>query len=578
MPVKLLSDDTINKIAAGEVIERPANVVKELVENALDAEARSITIDIRRAGKALIRVADDGAGMDCDDLALSVERHATSKITSFTDVASVVSLGFRGEALPSIAAVSRLTIQTRPRAGNAAGGWELTVTAGKRESPRVWGGAFGTIVEVRDLFFNTPAREKFLKTETTERNRITAMVEELALARPDCAFALVSDDKKLFSVPRGQSVTERIAAIAGGRLAQELLSVEAEHPNVTLTARISSREHPLPSKSFQFLFINGRPVNFPRFLMRALYDAYRETLPVGTHPGAAVYLTVNPGEIDVNIHPTKREVRFSHEGELYQFFHNAVRHALVAQPQAGLLTSPALSSHQPHGAAFTGYRPSHVSAPVTNVRELTDQLYTPPTQPDALAVSPHTAALGQVFGTYVLAVWNDHLLILDQHAAAERIRYERYRTQWLNHSIAVQPLLLPITIEMPPSRAALVLDNAAILMDAGWETEPFGKNTVRISALPAILGTDGAATAMFAAVLDALEENLKLPPAERLETIIRAACRASIKAHDTLSRDEIARLVTDLFACENPHTCPHGRPTCHRFSEGDLQKLFRRAI
>lgn len=578
MPVKLLSDDTINKIAAGEVIERPANVVKELVENALDAEARSITIDIRRAGKALIRVADDGAGMDSADLVLSVERHATSKITSFTDVASVVSLGFRGEALPSIAAVSRLTIQSRSRSGSAAGGWELVVAAGKKEAPRAWGGAFGTIIEVRDLFFNTPAREKFLKSETTERNRITAMVEELALARPDCAFALISDGKEILSVPRDQTLTERIAAIAGDSLARELLSVEADHPSVTLTARVTPRTRPLPSKSFQYLFVNGRPVNYPRFLMRALYDAYRELLPVGTHPGAAVYLTVHPGEIDVNIHPTKREVRFSKEGELFQFFQDAVRRALVSQPDSGAFTQPPGAAHVP-AATFNGYRNNTPSnTPVRAMREMTDALYTPLTHPDTTPFEPGATALGQIFGTYVLAVWNDTLLILDQHAAAERVRYERYRTQWLNHTIVVQPLLLPLTIELPFSRVALVADNAPILRQAGWEAEPFGKNTVRISALPAILGTDSAAEITFAAALDALEENSKLPPAQRLETIIRAACRASIKARDALSREEIVRLVTDLFACENPHTCPHGRPTCHRFSEADLQKLFRRTI
>ncbi|MCX5777937.1 MAG: DNA mismatch repair endonuclease MutL [Elusimicrobia bacterium] len=575
MTVSILSEETINKIAAGEVVERPANAVKELVENALDADAHSIVIDIRQAGKTRIRIADDGDGMSRDDLLLAVERHATSKIKTFADVSSIISLGFRGEALPSIAAVSHLAIQTQRRS-DPLHGWELKLSAGKQTLNQAWSGSPGTIVEVSQLFFNTPAREKFLKSATTERNRIAAIVEEMALARPDCGFTLTSDGKTLLNVSRGQTTIERITAVSGAKSAQGMLKVDASHPQISLTAFITPRTNPLSTKSFQYLFVNQRPVNFPKFLYRSLYDAYRENLPVGTHPGAVVYLTIDPGEIDVNIHPTKREVRFSHEQELYQFFFSAVRNTLT---QSGF-TAPGATLPKPDELArpYSGYQPSQTqrASYSPEIRERTDMLYTPGHQELSQLDEKNLRALGQVFGTYGIVFWNKQLMIVDQHAAAERVRYERYRTQWMNHTIAVQPLLLPLTIELPPSRMGLVRDNLIVLKEVGWDIEEFGKTTILINAVPAVLGTDSAASNLFAVILDALGENMRLPQPERIETVIRAACRASIKAHESLSQKELTQLMTDLFACEMPHTCPHGRPTYQAFTETSLEKMFHR--
>ncbi|MGA2090679.1 MAG: DNA mismatch repair endonuclease MutL [Endomicrobiales bacterium] len=574
MTVTVLSEETINKISAGEVIERPANVVKELVENALDAEARSICIDIRQAGKSLIRIADDGRGMSTEDLLLAVKRHATSKIRDFNDVSSVISLGFRGEALPSIASVSHVSIQTQQRSGLS--GWELKLKAGRQEVSRSWAGSPGTIIEVSHLFFNTPAREKFLKSETTERNRIVSIVEEMALAWPDCAFVLTSDGKPVLNVPRGQSMTERIADIVGDRKAKDLLIVEAEHPQITMTAFITPRTSPLPTKSFQYLFINGRPINFPKFLTRSLYDAYRENLPTGTHPGAVIYLTVDPGEIDVNIHPTKREVRFSHEQQLYQFFFTAVRKTLTQDGFSPTFTSSLIDNQSAKECTINHHPPCSESDFSPAMRRQTELLYSDSHAANPQPMESELIALGQVFGTYGVAFWNKQLIIIDQHAAAERIRFERYRTQWLHHVIAVQPLLLPLTIDLPVSQMCLIKENVSLLTETGWEIEEFGKTTVRITSVPAILGTASAVGTLFATMIEALHENTKLPHPQRIENIIRKACRASIKAHEPLSREELSRLVTDLFATEMPHTCPHGRPTYYALSEHDLKKIFNR--
>jgi DNA mismatch repair protein MutL len=576
MIVSLLSEETINKIAAGEVIERPANAVKELVENAIDAGATTITIDIRQAGKTLIRISDDGSGMSRDDLLLAVQRHATSKIKTFDDVSSIVSLGFRGEALPSIAAVSHLSIQSQKRS-DPLSGWELKLAAGRQVSSRAWAGSPGTIVEVTDLFYNTPARGKFLKSETTERNRIVATVEEMALAWSDRAFTVTSEGKTLLSVSRGQSASERIADIVGPRKAQDLLSLEARHPQIALTAYITPRSNPLPTKSFQYLFVNRRPVNFPKFMTRSLYDAYRENLPVGTHPGAVIYLSIDPGEIDINIHPTKREVRFSREQEIYQFLYAAVRKTLsqtgieapgVSQDAAPCPAKPDYFSYAAPPASRDTFTPA--------MRDSTEALYSPGGSPSLDTGPGEPQALGQVFGTFGVAFWRDQLIIVDQHAAAERIRYERYREQWLRHVVSVQPLLFALTIDLPASQMGMLGENLPLLREAGWEIEEFGKTTIRITAVPAILGTDSAVTNLFAIIVDALADCTKLPNAQRIETIIRAACRASIKAHESLSREELSRLLTDLFSCEMPHTCPHGRPTYHAFTDTDLKKIFNR--
>lgn len=582
MPVRILTEETINKIAAGEVVERPANAVKELVENALDAQARLIEIETAGAGRNLIRVRDNGTGMPREDLELAVIRHATSKISNFNDLTSLTTMGFRGEALPSIAAVSRLHIQSQPRAEQS--GWEISVDGGKVKESRAWAGATGTIVEVRDLFFNTPARAKFLKTDTTERHRIAAILEETALARPEIAFRVIAEGKTQFDTPPATDITERVMDVLGKAFASTLLRVEVDIPQVQLLAFCTRAQESRTARDHQFLFVNQRPVNLPKSMMRALYDAYSGQLAVGRHPGALLYLTVDPADVDVNIHPTKREVRFAREQEMYQLLYRAIRQAVASTPLTYAASSPAVTSSPGSGPVGsvppmpkTFFHPSNLFEAVRS-----SGLYNRTTAPvpvqteSSFEKAPQLRMIGTIFDLYVLAQDNDTLLIIDQHAAAERVRYERYLAQSKRNQIAVQPLLLPETIELLPSSHAIICDHLAVLRSAGWDIAEFGPQTVRIAAIPAVLGARLEARSALAAITAALANETQLPPSEKIERIIRAACRSSIKAGDPLDTTEAERLLKDLFMCETPYTCPHGRPTLMRMPLSELEKHFRR--
>ena len=323
MAINLLSQETINKIAAGEVVERPLNAVKELVENALDACASSITVEISQAGKKLIRVSDNGFGMDKKDLELSVMRHATSKIEDFNDLSHIHSLGFRGEALSSIAAVSRFNIKTRKRGESS--GWKLECEGGKNIKVSPWAGAEGTITEVEDLFFNTPARKKFLKSDATERSRIINSVEETALANQDISFKLLSENKTVFSTPATDNKIERIADILGKDLASKLKNIKIDHQKAAVEIYFTGRDDSLSNRKCQYLFVNSRPVNLPKWMAHSIYQAYKESIPHDKHPGFLIYITISPSDIDVNIHPTKREIKFADEGGIYDILFKALK-------------------------------------------------------------------------------------------------------------------------------------------------------------------------------------------------------------------------------------------------------------
>lgn len=582
MPVRVLSEETINKIAAGEVVERPANAVKELVENALDAHATMIEVEVAGAGRGLIRVRDNGTGMPREDLELAVIRHATSKIAQFNDLTTLTTMGFRGEALPSIAAVSRLHIQSQPRGAHS--GWELSLEGGKVKESRAWAGASGTIVEVRDLFYNTPARAKFLKADTTERHRIMSMLEEAALARPHIAFRVIAEGKMQFDAPVASEVTERIIDVLGKQFSSTLLNVAVDLPQVKLRAFCTRAQDSRSSRDHQYLFVNDRPVNLPKSMIRALYDAYSGQLAVGRHPGALIYLVIDPAEIDVNIHPAKREVRFSREQELYQLVQRAIRQTVAAVPFTYAASESGGPKPAAGGSTVGAVPPMPKSFPQSNLFEAVHSsgVYSRPADPAGIQTeaffdrSTAPRMIGTLFDLYVLAQDTDTLLIIDQHAAAERVRYERYRAQAENRQIAVQPLLLPETVELLPSSYAIIADHLPLLRAAGWDISEFGPQTLRIAAVPAVLGVCLDARSALASITAALADEISLPPAEKTERIIRAACRASIKAGDPISVPEAERLLKDLFKCEEPFTCPHGRPTLMRVPLQELDKHFRR--
>ena len=571
--IRILSDETINKIAAGEVIERPANAVKELIENALDAGGRRIDIQIRGAGRKFIRIKDDGSGMSREDIALAVTRHATSKITQFDDLSSLGTLGFRGEALPSIAAVSHLQIFSQQ--SGAESGWSILFVGGKIMNSRAWAGAAGTIIELTDLFFNTPARAKCLKSDSCERTHILRTIEELALAYPATSFTVTSEGKTALNAPAAATIRERISDVLGTSLARQLTPVNAAHPQVRLEGFVTKTENSRPARNEQFLFINKRPVHLGKLLTHALYDAYRENLPSGRHPGVVLFMELNPAEIDVNIHPTKREVRFSKEQEIHQFVYRAIRTA-ITQPVAISLSAPYELAPAPPPAAMNETRKAYAAQ--NNFTAAPPQPHLS-TQQEFNAISGdehYVKVLGQSFASFIVAQKGDDFIIVDQHAAAERIRYENYVAQWQKKQIAVQGLLIPTTLELPSSKTALLAASITLFSEAGWDITEFGSNTFRISALPAALGTDTETENLISASLDALAAESALPPAQKIELIIRSACKASIKARDSLSIPEMEQLLKTLFTCHSPYTCPHGRPTILKLSLEELKKHFGR--
>ncbi len=576
MPIRILAENTINKIAAGEVVERPANAAKELVENSLDSGATSITIDISGAGRNLLRVSDNGCGMSREDLALSVQRHATSKISEFDDLISLGTFGFRGEALSSIAAVSKFTI--RSRGSNADEGWQITVNGGTLKESRSCAMAQGTTVEVKDLFYNTPARAKFLRSDTTEKHRLLRIIEELAIAWPNVAFTVNIENKTILRAARAASREERVRDILGSQFIEYLIPVKADHPQASITGFVTAIEHSLTARDSQYLFVNNRPINLGKAFTHAIYQAYHQQLPIGHHPGVVLFIDLDPAQVDVNIHPTKREVRFASEREIYSLLSAAITQTVTRAPSMpagqkpskvnvpGIVSSvnkepvPYSRSNKDHAAETFFSRPA--------VHE-TAQEYQDTTLNE-------TTVLGQAFNLYVIAQRGEELLIIDQHAAHERINYEEFRREFDKKAIKVQPLLLPLNIELSASQAALLLENQSLLVSLGCAIEAFGKHTIRITALPAIVGTETQTNDLINRIIEALSSETNVDHEDKIEKVIRAACRASIKQRDRLTNAEMARLIQDLFKCEKPYTCPHGRPTVRTISKAELHRYFGR--
>lgn len=570
MPIAILSDETINKIAAGEVVERPANAVKELLENSLDAQASAITIEFDGAGRKTIRVSDNGIGMSRQDIALAVTRHATSKIKEFDDLSNLSTMGFRGEALPSIASVSHLSIKSHPR--GAPDGWEIELSAGKIIESRAWAGAGGTIIEARQLFFNTPARAKFLKSDTTERLHIIRIIEEIAIARHDIGFNVISEGKSVLKAPSAKNILERLADVLGASFTKTLVPFNANHPNVTISGYVTKKENSIPSRNSQYLFVNKRPVTPGKIITHALYEAYRETMPSGRHPGAVIFIDINPAEIDCNIHPAKREVRFSQEREIHDILYRAVKTAIL-QPAAILLSQPYELESKPVPAEINEPSKSYFN---TND---TKPLPTRPEQPSFILQhisDSFVKPLGQIFSTYIAAQKQNDFIIIDQHAAAERIRYEKYMSEWNKKQVTRQGLLIAVSLEVPPGKALIIKNNIKFLQETGWDIEEFGMNAFRITAIPSALGNDREAQNVFYAVIDALLEETQARDAEKIEKIIRSACKASIKAKEYMPQAEMEELLKQLFKCQMPYTCPHGRPTILKLSKEDLEKHFKR--
>ena len=601
MTIRLLPPVLVNRIAAGEVVERPAAAVKELVENAIDAGARRIDITLHDGGQALIAVADDGTGMSADELSLAVERHCTSKLPDDT-LSQIPALGFRGEALPSIGAVSRMRLVSRPR--DAANAWEITVEAGHKSAPMPAAAPFGTRVEVRDLFFATPARLKFLKTPRTERELAVDTVRRLAMAYPAIGFSVTGDeDRSLLRLPAVADRAARLAALLGRDFAQNSLTIEAERGGFGLTglAGLPTLNRALPRD--QYLVVNGRPVR-DKLLVGAVRGAYQDVLARDRHPIVALFLDGPAEEIDVNVHPAKAEVRFRDAGLVRGLIVGALRAALAAAGHRASTTvaTAALGAFRPggnplarHGAGPGQFAFPPSSSPALAFAEAGNAFLAPgaqsfeappsatgvPPAPPDMAEAPPDAPLGaaraQLHGTYILAETATGIVLVDQHAAHERLVHERIKQALATHGVARQSLLLPEIVELGEAEATQLAARADELAEFGLTIEKFGPGAVVVREVPALLpGLDVAA--LIRDLADELAEwGAALSLKERVESVCGTlACHTSVRAGRRLNPTEMDALLRQMEATPNSGQCNHGRPTYVALDLADIERLFGR--
>lgn len=633
--IALLPEHVASQVAAGEVVERPASVVKELVENALDAGARNITVAVQRGGIALIRVSDDGHGMDREDALLCLERHATSKLRTGHDLAAIATMGFRGEALPSIASVSRFRLVTREPA--ALAGTEVLVTGGRIEKVRDAGEAPGTIVEARALFFNLPARRKFLRTEETESAHVEATMHALALGNPAVGFTLQRDGKTIYQLPPATRLGDRVRDLCGPGQLEELLEIEAVGDGESrpeICGYIGRPGVSRSSRASQLVWINGRPVENST-VNHALREGYHTALMKGRHPVTFLFLTMSPAAVDVNVHPAKREVRFHRPSEVHTAVASAVRRALESArtgwssafqtelartetvdrsapemhppERTQQVEFPALEASAPEAAAPAPFAltasapappvPAEVPLALGFAPSPPPRAGTPPASPAPTpALSPPVPAtaspspasalpgspssyrlLGVLARLYILLEGPGGLVLVDQHAAHERILFEEFRRRLEAGETVAQRLLLPVTVELGARDAEWIQRNLADLRRIGFELEPFGGGTYKLEALPPYLPLENPPQ-LLREVIDELKAAGTDTPRLRLgeEMIAKTVCRHAIKANDRLREPEIRQMLTDLLACELPYCCPHGRPTMIQMSLGELEKRFGR--
>ena len=591
MPIRLLSPEVASQIAAGEVIERPASVVKELLENSLDAGARTVTIAVEEAGKKLIEVADDGSGIPPNELELAVSRHATSKLVRSADLFSISTLGFRGEALASVGSVSRMTITSRVQ--NEKEGAYLRVEGGQSGSLTKVGTTVGTTVRVEDLFYNVPARLKFLKSETTERRAIDVLVTRYALAYPEKRFKL-SEGKTVVLQTSGDGDRRSIlAALYGVDVAKQMLEIYSDEEGFRLSGYISPTSLTRSNRKEITFFINGRWVHDVA-LSTALLQAYHTLLMVGRYPLTTLFLEMPPEEVDVNVHPAKAEVRFRSPDKVFSFIQRSARRTLLAySPIPNVAPSlwgttrtvPAETPHHTgldwkiaHDEPLPAGRDQRLDASRSdqslnsNSPIPTSQLPTA-SQPTPI---PLLRLVGQIGATYLVAEGPDGLYLIDQHAAHERVLFEKLMTQHALKNIPSQALLTPVAVTLPPQSSHLLITQLPLLKHFGFDVEEFGPNTFQVRAMPALfMGTDPSA-ALRALVEDFEEDEAPLQNEIEARLAARVCKRMAVKAGQALSIDEQRALLNDLEACDSPRTCPHGRPTMIHLSVDMLERQFGR--
>jgi DNA mismatch repair protein MutL len=564
--IRVLPVELRNKIAAGEVIERPASVVKELIENSIDAGSTEIRIEVLRGGKGLIKVTDNGMGMDGEDALLCLQRHATSKLRSEKDLFHITTLGFRGEALPSIASVSRMKLVTGLK--DAPPGVSIDIHGGEigktKDSPSV-----GTSIEIRDIFFNTPARKKFLKADSTELFHIIDAVTREALSHWDIGFRLFTETQETMNLPRASGPRERILQIYGLEFIEELLEVVAEEHGLGMSALITRGDHFRNSKTHQFIFINRRPVK-DQTISHAVYDAYKGVIPHDRHPVFFLFLEVDPERVDFNVHPTKREVRFENKQEIHNFVRSYLRDAIKKErsryvapfsetPGWAVSEMPVSFVEGEERASLSSGRGAHPPS-VNGIAETMEFPYQP---------SLPFLYLGD---TFIAMAGKGGLTLIDHHAAHERILYESF-LRGIN--LDSHALLFPRQVKLSPKEYAVILEEKSLLSEMGMEIDDFGHNALIVRSLPDAL-READMRGILSDIAAALSEGAR--PFQSIKEVLaaRIACHSSVRGKEILHREEFQRLLLRLDATENPDQCPHGRPTRIFLSLDDLKKLFKR--
>ena len=624
MPIRILPPDISNKIAAGEVVERPASVVKELVENAVDAESTKINVEIRAGGKRLISVSDNGAGMSREDALIAIERHATSKISAVEDLETIQTFGFRGEALPSIASVSQFELLTRTP--DAVEGTRIAVEGGAVRPVQASGCSPGTHITANNLFYNVPARLKFLKSDATELNHITNQVMWAALANPQTQFSLSHNNRSLIDVRACESYIERIRLLYGKEFAENLIEFDADLPNLHLHCFIGKPDFTKANRNYQLFFLNRRPIR-SKVLGAALNEAMRSMIPKDRHVVAFLFLTMSGQHVDVNVHPAKIEVRFQNERSLYSGVVRLLHSGIYKNKYIPKIESPEGKTESAEDPTVEGrdlpttfppQRPRiEVDTPATRSSIFptgssesiqsapTSDPITTPLQPEAPDPQGETLQVESVqlpqhpipegtelqlldfegvqlktnlFNTYIVAEGGDRVFLIDQHVAAERVLYERFVEQLKTDGIPVQGLLLPVTIEATPQQLTTLDDHSEIFKKLGFDVERFGGRTILVRSIPATLPT-GLVNVTVTDLLDGIG-SATIPAIEHLEVqdkaLIMLACKSAVKAGDVLTMEEMVNLIKELSQAKLPFNCPHARPIIVEMHRNELESRFKR--
>ncbi|MGI6204016.1 MAG: DNA mismatch repair endonuclease MutL [Anaerovoracaceae bacterium] len=601
--IRILDKNTADKIAAGEVVDRPVSTVKELVENSIDAGASSVIVEIKNGGKTYIRVTDDGSGIDSSEVEKAFMRHATSKIINADDLDHIETLGFRGEALASIAAVSRVELITKTKEEKA--GTKLEIAGGRVTGKTGIGCADGTTVVVRDLFYNTPARLKFMKSDAAESGLITDLVQHIALCFPSLKVRMINNGNILFSTQGRGDRLNTIMTLTSRKTAESLIPVSAGSEDISVEGYVSGPGESRPSRRGQIFFVNGRSVK-SKVIEKAVNSAYKERLFEGRHPIAYIFLTIKPSLVDVNVHPNKREVKFHNDKSVEQFISSAVADALTEKSAVPELR-PRETAHEKQKSMRTNVSgggkhsfSSKNTAPASSAGEdfgfdeqvdIKNILSTFKKEAETAREDVETFRSdresrpesegpfdfreldyrGVIFGTYILATDDDYLYFLDQHAAHERVNFEKLKDQFERTEKHKQQIMIPITVS-----AGFREENwIGPLSEMGFDIEEFGPDTYAVRSIPLFM--DISEAELFVNdYIDSISDDTDFESRDVVLSIASKACKASVKAHDTLKEEEIQGLINDLAACENPYSCPHGRPTFIRIGKYDIERRFKR--